>query len=1174
MSYSTDDQNRLRGSNHRVKAILNITPKVVIATAQINQAAFTYPLAELTIDNYTADSTPKVGHMVMVGTTPGASDVTVGVLRKPISGSTLYIDAKSQGDSGVSLNIRTPLANNQYITILKFRPAWGLLSSIRDGKFYKAWDVPYTGQGTNPDPVVVMGEWLQYFAPDGGTVEIPLSSADSYGWGGRAIVSRVWNLDGGTTDDELTDESLTGEFGPGFYELECTVTDELGKTRTGYRYLWVNVDDPAHEHAPFSYRYPVGITEDTQVVLGRNITYTFGGNLTDIDDLYPGQGVLMSERPTFNGQVLTSSSFVKSYVGYRVDIAKETSYRRRNTGFATRSPVLMGSEIPAATQEMNEVPNAADWSQVGRALSNPAGAVWYIAAHHAPYLIDGHDYVPDSSVFNMRRKTFQFKSTDIAGQLKTVSDMALAGVGNRSNGRLRIVRNPNYLTLAERNALDIKFTYLPGDIAGELSYSQSYRTAVRKVNGYAFSFDGATPVAYQSLAPGYVESQATSISSMTPFIAPAIGGQDYTNAVTGHQVAYEDAKPFEFTADRNLDIAEPIDMDQWFQRAIPGRFDSEGLALSGRMMNTRVSRSWDFSTATTKTIQQEFKPESFGVPGVTIPINQGGANKWWLNNWNPGVFDFFAPIMPDLGIDLPVMLAANAEGMLARTFTFGEPQVAWQRLNGRTGAFVGKVLSFTMDFNSPYFADPSGALKFHILTLDGAVLRAYVLNNAFATNVTYTEYTGSGLAVGTGFNGKAKLLSSRQTPDLHLIVWRNQTGVMFSRSTASTPSLSSPAHIGSTITDPDHPSEDIGADIYGDSQFVIAPDGSTDLEGKDGYKLFYATGSGSFSAVGSEPDADITALLGSVRANSESWAYVPYVKADPPSPPAALGIVTFDGGGQTGYEVLGAGVIPTVGHPDSCAYAATNVNGAGGGVAVVVRCEFLEEQYIVTDVEFDVKFDYIGSIDNQIDLLPVRAFVGDRLVGYGLATARENYGDGWIKYGIRADELRLTESPDVITVTAGYSVDDSSPTTIIYSYIDNIAITGTPIQAEGFRALYRVSSDGAVWSDVTPNGGQLPLRTYSIGGGADEDTTLLSMLGTSETGKTYLINTTSGGTGWTVAGRNSFTGLKRSGNNLLAWGYSTIAISPDIGQTFYPRVGDWIASVGALGEFTNVAGVM
>lgn len=1173
MAYSTDDLNRLRGSNHRVKAILNITPKVVVATAQVNQTAFVYPLAQLTIDNYSAVSTPKVGQMVMVGTAPGLADVTVGVIRKPVSGSTLYIDAKSQGDSGVSLNIRTPLANNQYITIIKFRPAWGLISSIRDGKFYKAWDIPYTGQGTNPDPVVAMGEWLQYFAPADGTVLVPLSSAGSYGWGGRAITSRLWNLDGGTTEDELTDESLVGEFAPGFYEIECSVTDQVGKTRTGYRYLWVNVDDPAHEFAPFSYRYPVAITEDGQTVQGRNITYSFGGNLQDIDELYPGQGVLMSERPTFRGQVLTSTDFVTSYVGYRTDITKETSYRRRLTSFATRSPVLMGSEIPAATQEMNEVPNAADWSQVTRVLSNPAGAVWYIAAHHAPYLIDGHDYIPSANVFNMRRKTFQFKATDIAGQLKTVSDMALCGIGNRSNGRLRIVRNPMYLTLAERNALDIKFTYLPGDISGELSYSTSYRTAVRKVNGYAFSYDGSNATPYQSLAPGYVESQATSITGMTPFIAPAIGGQDYTNAVTGHQVAYEDAKPFEFTADRNLDIAEPIDMDVWYQRAIPARFDSEGFELTGRMMCLAVNRSWDFATATVKVIRQTFKPESFGVPGITIPVNQGGANNWWLNNWNPGKFDFFAPVMPDLGLDLPVMLAANADGILARTFTFGEPQVAWQRLNGRPGAFVGKVLSFTMDFNSPYFSDPDGALKFHILTLDGSVLRAYVLNNAFAKNVTYNEYANSALAVGTGFTGKAKILSSRQTADLHLIVWRNSTGVMFARSTASSPSLSSPAHIGSTITDPDHPADDIGADIWGDGQFVIAPDGSTDLEGKAGYKLYYATGSGSFGLVGGEPESGSNALLGSVRANSAEWCYVPYVKADPPPPAPDLGIVTFDGGGQTGYTVFGAG-ITTGGNPDNCAYNSVNVNGSNGSVAVSVQCEFLEQEYTVTDVDFDVKFDYTGSIVNQIELLPVRAFVGSRLVGEGFATVRENYGGGWLRYGIRADELHLSEAVDTVVVTCGYSVDGSSGGTIIYAYMDNIVITGTAIEREGIRALYRVQAPLELWTDVTPKGKQLPLRTYSIGGGADEDIGDLSMLGTSETGKTYLLNTTSGGTLWTAEGRSSFTGIKRGGDNLLVWGYSTIAISPDVGLTFYPRIGDWIAACGSLGEITNVAGVL
>lgn len=1172
MAYSDDDQNRLRSAYGRTKAILNLTPKVVIATAQINQSAYTYPVAQLQIDTLDVVQTPKPGHMVMIGTTPGAYDVTCGVLRKPIDGAVMYIDAKSQGDSGVPQNIRTPLGNNQYVTIIKFRPAWGLLSSIRAGIFYKQWDIPYRGQGSNPDPVCVMGEWRQAFAPADGTVTLPFSSTGSFGWGSKNIISLVtWNLDGGSfhAGSTLHNPSILADFAPGFYEIECTVRDAIGKNRVGYRYLWVNVDDPTSEFAPFSYRYPVQVTEDNQVVAGRNMTYSFGGNLQDIDELYPGQGVLMSEKPRFNRQPesLDTPDFVGTYVGYRTEVKKTTSYKRRLTEFPTLNPVLMGSFIPAATQEMNEVPNPSNWTEVNSKLSNPAGAVWYIAAHHAPYLIDGHDFVPSAASKTARRQTFQFKSTDIAGQIKTVSDMSLSGIGNRSNGRLRIVRNPMYLSNDERNDMPVKWIFIPDDIAGELQYSVSYRLTTRKVNGYAFSFDGTASTPYQSLAPGYADAQATGTTSMTAFIAPPGTGQAYTNEVTGHQLAYDDVQPFNFAVNGNIDIAEPIDMDVWYQRAIPGKYDSEALSLSGRMMNTRISRSWDFENGVNKKIQAEFRPESYGVPGVTVPVNRGGANTWWLSDWNPGVFDVFTPDMPDLGLTLPVMLASNADGLLARTFTFGQPNVAWQRLNGH--GMIGRVVSFAMDFNSPYFSNPASGIRYMVLTWDNSVLRLYTYQNARNTNIVFTEFAGSGLAVGTGFKGKAKVLVSPDTPGLVTVVWRNQTGVMFSRSTTASPTLTAPAHVGVTISDTFHDSDDIGADISGDSQFVIAPDGTTTLDDKPAYKLYLADGTGAFAQVSGAPDGDSSALVGFVKADTPLEAFVSYVKADPPDPPPTLGIVTFDPGGQSGYIIFGAGTIG-LGHPGDCAWNTFNADGSGGNVGITVDCNYLAGQYDVEDIVFDVNNDVDGSVSDMTEVYEVTAYTGDKVVGHGFAKIRQTYGDGWAQFGITANELDLKESPDTIRVESGYSFSDSSPFTIVYTYLDNIAITGIPIQLDGFRALYRINtSAGPGWGDVTPNGYQLPLRTYSLAGLGG-----VSMLGTSESGKTYLLNSGSYGTGWSLIGRSTYTGVKRSGDKVLAFGFSSLALSPDKGLTFYSRIGDWVSSVGALGEITNVAGVL
>lgn len=1167
MTISTADRNRYRGGFHSTRTILNRVPIVPLATAQINQAAFTYPVSQLTVDTITSFGTVKAGHMVFIGTQPGLWDVTVGVV-KSFSGSTLKIDAKSQGDPGSPRSIITPLADNQYITIIKFRPAWGLLSSIRNGVFYKNWDVPYTGQGVAPEPIPLMGAWRQAFAPAAGTATISLDCSESYAWRG-SIASVLWSLDGGSVvTGTLTSTALTASFAPGFYELECRVTDSYGKQRTGYRYLWVNVDDPANSNAPFNYRYACQITDDKQEVKGREITLDFTGNLGASDELFPGQGFLLTEFPLFNGESLEGDSFVGSFAGYATDGGKSSSYKKRTTTITIKSPLLMAENIPSATQEINEVPNPADWSQVAKVLSNPPGAAYYIAAHHAPYLIDGHDFEFDPELLKLRRQTFQFKSTTIAGQIKTVSDMGLCLIGNRSNGRLRMVRNPFYMSLDDRNALATYWTFAPQDIVGELNKVYMLRLNNSQQYGYAFAFDGAASIPYASLAPGYVRAQADGQGSMTPFIVTTAEGQTRVNAVTGHEFARSNnLPPYSLVLSRNMDFIEPIDADLWYALNVPASYDSEGFGwINERAQATRLTRQWTYDRGVVKSIQVEFEPESYGVPGVTVPVDRGGANNWWLTDWNPGVFDVFSEVMPDLGLNLPVMLACNSYGLLARTFTFSEPEVAWQRLTG----FSGTVLSFSLDYNSPYFADSTQALRFYVVTRDGSNLRVYKLVDALATRPVFTELTGSPLAAGTGFTGKAKIKVSRGTADLILVVWRNQTGVMFSRSTAATPSLSSAAHIGATVTDADHDDEPVGMDIYNNIQVAIAPDGTTGTDGKKRYRIYKATGTGSFAALTGNPGANEGAAVGFAMA--ADWGYATYIDPAPPTPPAALGVVTFDLGGQTGYTVEGVGVI-SGGRPGDAAYSSFNADGAGGAVGVAVLCTFPNGQYNITDVEFDTKQVITGGVTDSVDKITIKAYSGGKLVGSGNAELRENYGDGWVRYGLRSDQLKLSEPPESIRVSYGYSFTDSAPTTIVYAYIDNIRITGTAIIRETKRTLYRIVLASDTWTDITPTNKQVPLNSYSLAS-YPADLANLSLAGSAESGKNYLLNTTTAGSAWSVISRTPYKNLARGGDVILGWGVGVIGISADAGLTFYNRLGDWSAAVGSIGEFITLGGVL
>lgn len=1176
MAISTGDRDKYRGGRHSTGFILNRVPKIPVATMRVNQTAFSYPLANLTVDTISMLGTVKVGHMVLIGTAPGAWDVTTGVVNAPYSGgSILSIDAKSQGDPGWTRNIITPISNNHYITILKYRPPHGLMSSIRNGVFYKRWNQPYNGEGANPSPVVVMGDWLQAWAEPGGVATVSLNASGSWAWGGRTIADRLWNLDGGDVNTgDLDDATLTADFEPGFYELEHYLQDSVGRTRVGYRYLWVNVDDPADDNAPFSYRYAMSITDDKQETNGREIGISFNGNLKPVDELFPSQGFLFTELPEFNGQKLSGDSYVGKFVGYATEGRKVTSFRRRVTDLVITSPLRFAETVPAAAQEINEVPGTpADWSQVTRLLSNPVGAYWYVTAHHAPYLIDGHDFEYKAELLKLRRRTWQFRSTNIAGQIRAIADMIKGVIGERSAGRVRMVRSPMHMSNADRNLLETYWEWLPGDMIGEFQRSFMGRLPISQTYGYAFAFDGSESTPFASLAPGFVRAQGDGQNSITPFTVTPAEGQNRVNDITGHDFAQSIAlPPFSIVADRLIDIAEPCDVDRWHVFSVPESYDSEGYGwIDERAICRRVTRNWSNNRGLVKTIQIEFQSESYGVPGITIPVDRGGANNWWINQWNPGLFDYFSPVMPDLSDEiedevLPVMLAVNSNGRLARTFTFLEDAVSWEWL----GVPAGRVLGFSVKYNSPYFTNPNNALRYYILTENNGSLHAYTLMDARAKVPVFEEFTNSPLDAGDGFKGKAKIKSSRTDGDLVLIAWRNHSGIQYSRATAATPALSAETNAGATVTDVDHDDLGVGMDIVGDYQAIIAPDGGTDLAGLPSYALYAANGSDGFAYINGNPLTDGVAYPAFVATPEDGRALVTYIKPEPPSPPPALGVVTFDPGGQLGYVIAGAG-ITAAGNPGNCAWYGVNVNGAGGGVAVSVACEFLEGLYDITEVTYEAKQDYIGSITNPVELYFVKAFAGDKLVGEGTPEIDEYLPDGWIRYKIRVDQLGLTERPDTVTVHYGYSIDDSSPGTIIYSYIDNIDITATPVEYETTRVLYSVQTLAEDWNDITPKGRQIPLKTYAVGGNS---ASLLSMLGITESGKTYILDTSSQGAIWALIGRTPYAGLARAGNIVLSWGYNQIAISPDKGKTFYPRLGDWVAKVGAVGEIVQVGGVL
>lgn len=233
---------------------LSPVPDADIATALINQASFTYPLFELTVDNTSADwGDVREGDTVYIGTSAGASDVGIYRVRLTPSSTILYLGETSAQDVGlVPVSIRTAsFANNQYVTVKRRFDLWSILPVINPatGAIYEDGALVVGTSNTTPPPLVnvVINHRRNHLAtliPDGETfaleaIATPTSWATTpgesytYNW---MIPASGWSDVTGETGD-----TLTANVEPGNYLLGLEVTgDESGTTE---RFCYVHIHD-------------------------------------------------------------------------------------------------------------------------------------------------------------------------------------------------------------------------------------------------------------------------------------------------------------------------------------------------------------------------------------------------------------------------------------------------------------------------------------------------------------------------------------------------------------------------------------------------------------------------------------------------------------------------------------------------------------------------------------------------------------------------------------------------------------------------------------------------------------------------------------------------------------------------------------------------------------------
>lgn len=968
MAISLADANLLRGRKHVITdLVLNAVPLVEVASAQVNQSVFSYPITQLAVDNTSAGWTTAVkrGMRYSIGTTPGGSDITVGAVKAVPGANTFYLAARSLGDPGYARDIIQGLTNDLYITVYADRPLWQHFSAIRNKVFYKDFDTAYSNQGSAPNPIAMFGTHRQVFVDEEtGTAELAFTATPVV-FGSATITGHQFACaTASVVAGSATTANVTYEFEPGFHVVEYTATTSQSKTHTAYRYVWVN--ERTGENAPFGRLHEWEITSDSEDENGRRVGIKLTGNFTP-EDIYPGQAFLLTEYATFDGQTLANESDrTSAFFGYVAERSIDRTRTAPSMDITLESPLVYARRIGNASQLITEKASPANWTQVTSALSHPPGAAWYLMHWHCPNLLAGHDFSFPTGLKDLRRLSFEFSEGTLGGQLDQLKELMLGNIGSLSDGTTVLCQSGNYMSNTNRNLLDVKFTWDEFDLQPPLSYPYTFAMPTAYVKGGAFSYNGgALPTPYLSRAPGNVQAQGSQTAEKN-FIVTTSEGQDRVNAITGHLFA-EQAAPtasFSITGNRNIDICEPQRVNVWHRVNIPARLDPAGEGWNNkRVLPIRVSRSYRKSErgSILKSVQVEFKPETFGQPGITVPIERGGGQ----NQLTPGGFNIQQPVYYDPKVDNAFALVWTYDGRLARSHNFNSTTPHYEKIDLMLSGSVNDV---TVNYGSDYFQTGTGALGAWVVTTEDATLRIYYAQDVRTSDPAWqeqAEYTMSDNTV----EHSAQIESSKTTTTFVIAAWRNQSGTKVVRTeNAGVDWDETPIVVGDLVSDTANYDAPIGLCVDGVVQIVTAPNSSLE------YHLYKAdTVDGTFAVIDGSPAS--TAPHPFITADGQGNLYTATV--DPGIPEAVN--ITFDDGGtewDTGISLVGT----VAGGGISGNSLQTTITTTGLHTLTVTQAVIFPVPTTVTGIEFDLRQDFtdgnLGTGTNETAQAEIAQYAG------------------------------------------------------------------------------------------------------------------------------------------------------------------------------------------------------
>lgn len=710
----------------------------VLVKARVNQASFTHPLAQVTIDTITVGSSADFspGLTVLFGSADGLDDLGRTYLRRNSTSTTLYIGESSNGIRDGELN----LADNAYVTVLNDRRVWTVPPRIDDDEnIYKFYDQEFEEAGRNygerPGPIANGGPFkIGRISTGTGLATFQFSAADAYMvTSGSSKAGQTWDVQDGTiTVGTATSEDITATFPIGRRYVTLEVEDSEGDTHIRY-ILVVALSLTDVTWKPI---FDFEIVNHRKSADGHEIGVIIHEDIAPIT--FPdGSAVFYFEREFYNEIEGNTTGPISAenikFVGWS-DIEREgveATFEGLQRGVEIRciSTAERLRRLNLLPQQVENDNTPDDWTEM--LDLNDHRLMFYLLKWHstaldvAPMLFNENDIAPVSEL-----EGWNTSAADLYSQIDEVARARGGRFTCDQHGQLRKEYDPNLQNSGSRTATVI--VALTADMIDGFTIERDRHPRDYWIDGSGITISDK-PVF--CIAPGAAPGQGAQRSD---FSRQIVESQAELNNRTGHYYAAINSPylPISLTlhnwGDNGLDPA----LMTWIEVTIASSTNRRARSFTDqRCLPVEVSIGYEIDQQTgtrSKRVEVTAIIETEGQPATTVIHPKGNAN------YPPIIVPVITfPVMDfedgSFARGIGTVAAFDTTGIIYRTANFFNPSASsgptWTT-NNISATINSNIIDVAIDHSSPLYLGTGTTVNCWMVT-QGVAQGIYKITDLF-----------------------------------------------------------------------------------------------------------------------------------------------------------------------------------------------------------------------------------------------------------------------------------------------------------------------------------------------------------------------------------------------------------------------------------------------------------